>query len=180
MKNTISDSVMDLVDQIKELQIDSTDVPKFTVPYWPKGLLINGYLGKRDYRVPTLRESGMLSWKVGRNKISFLVDVKGAIRFDFHGPFKGWRSFPVFDIELCPGSYYGRVPYHKLIYWACSDHDKNTSRLGALVLFDQFKLEILAKVLSEIKGSNHNDIAGMIQKAFEPFVPFAVADMLSQ
>ena len=178
MKNAIYDSVTDLVDQIKELQIDSTDVPKFTVPYWPKGLLINGYLGKRDYRVPTLRESGLLSWKVGRNKISFLVDVKGAIRFDFQGPFKGWRSFPVFDRELCHGDF--GTTYHKPVYWACSDHDKNTSRLGALVLFDQFKLEILAKVLSEIRGSNHNDIAGMIQKAFEPFVPFAVADMLSQ
>ena len=69
--------------------------------------------------------------------------------------------------------------YHRPVYWACSDHDKNTSRLGALMLFNQFKGEILSKVMTEFKNSIHNDIAGTIQKAFEPFVPFAVADLLS-
>lgn len=180
MKQTTlaSADAMDLLSQMKSLEIKNTDIPKFTMPYWPKGVLVNGYLGKRGYRAPSLQDSGLLSWQTGRHKISFLVDVKGAIRFDFHGRFKGLRDFPVFDRELCHGAY-GHI-YHEPVYWACSDHDKNTSRLGALILFDQFKTEVLLKVLAEIKNSSHNDVAGMITKAFEPFVPFAVADMLSE
>lgn len=169
---------MDLLSQMKGLEIKNTDVPKFTMPYWPKGVLINGYLGKRDYRVPSLQDNGLLSWHTGRHEISFLVDVKGAIRFDFLGAFKRFRDFPVFDRELCHGEY--GSTYHRPVYWACSDHDKSTSRLGALILFDQFKTEVLLKVLAEVKSSSHNDVAGMITKAFEPFVPFAVADLLSE
>lgn len=174
----VSTDAMDLLNQMKDLEIKNTDVPKFTMPYWPKGVLINGYLGKKDYRAPSLQDNGLLSWQIGRHKISFLVDVKGAIRFDFLGSFKRFRDFPVFDRELCHGDY--GSTYHRPVYWACSDHDKNTSRLGALILFNQFKTEVLLKVLAEIKSSSHNDVAGMITKAFEPFVPFAVADMLSE
>lgn len=171
-------NAMDLLDQIRELEIKDVDIPKFTMPYWPKGVLIHGYLGKRDYRVPALQRNGLLSWSTGRQKISFLINVKGAIRFDFIGMVKGFRNFPVFDKEICYGNY-GRS-YYRPAYWACSDHDQNISRLGALILFDQFKDEVLFKVLEEIKNSNHNDVAHMIKKTFEPFVPFAVADMLSK
>ena len=178
-QNTLASSdPMDLLNQMKGLEIKDTNIPKFTMPYWPQGVLISGYLGRRDYNVPSLQNSGLLSWNEGKHKISFLVDVKGAIRFDFHGSFKKLRDFPVFDRELCHGEY--ESTYHRPVYWACSDHDKNTSRLGALILFDQFKSEILLKVLAEFKNSSHNDIAGVINKAFDPFVPFAAADILSE
>lgn len=173
-----STNAMDLINQIRGLEIKDIHVPKFTMPYWPKGVSINGYLGKRDYRAPSLQDNGLLSWKTGRHKISFMVDVKGAIRFDFIGSFKGFRDFPVFYKELCYGGY--GSTNERRAYWACSDHDINTSRLGALILFDQFKTDVLLKVLKEIKNSNHNEVAGVITKAFEPFVPFAVADMLSE
>lgn len=174
----VSGNAMDLLDRMRGLEIHNANIPKFTVPYWPKGVLISGYLGKRDYSVPSLQDSGLLSWQTGRHKISFLVDVKGAIRFDFHGPFKRLRDFPVFDRELCHGGYGSTC--HKPVYWACSDHDKNTSRIGALILFDKFKTEVLSKVLMEFKNSSHNDIAIMVEKAFDPFVPFATADLLSE
>jgi hypothetical protein len=40
----VSSDPMDLLNQMNGLEIKNTDIPKFTMPYWPKGVVINGYL----------------------------------------------------------------------------------------------------------------------------------------
>ena len=173
----LSNDLVGLLDSLKNEALKVIEVPKFRIPFWPKGLMCISDLGKRGYRVPSEDSNGLLSWKKGKHKISFVVGVDGEIRFEFRGMFKQWRKFPVFSSVQVSDGYRGY--YDSPVYQASSDHDSsNISRLGALELFDQFKVEILSLALETIRTSEHKEGAESVKKAFEPFVPFVVADML--
>jgi hypothetical protein len=121
--------------------------------------------------MPVLENNNLLGWRTGRHGISFRINDKGAIRFNFHGRF----GRPVFD------KIFSLHEYEYKIRWASSDYEKNLSRLATLILFDKFKVEVLAKILAELKSTVpvHNQVVDAVMKAFEPFIPFVVADQFS-
>ena len=163
-------SVRDFIEELGKVEIKQIEIPKFSIPNWPKDVVVQGHLGKRDYCVPIPDNNDLLGWRTGRHGISFGINGKGAIQFNFHGLF----GRPVFD--LIDYAY----PF-QYIYWVSSDYKKNLSRLATLVLLDRFKVEMLAKILSELRASVpvHNQVVDAVMKAFEPFIPFVVADQLS-
>jgi len=59
--------------------------------------------------------------------------------------------------------------------------DPNLIRLRALVLFHQFKDEIFTLIIQKLKADleGYNHVIEEVKRAFEPFVPFVVADALS-
>lgn len=81
---------------------------------------------------------------------------------------------PVFDKSVINDHY-------RWIHYVSSDYEKNLSRLTTLILFDKFKVEVLAKILAELKSavSIHNQVVDAVMKVFEPFIPFVVVDRLS-
>lgn len=161
-------------DAIKDLAIQDIEVPKFYIPNWPKNCTVNGDLGRRKYRVPAIQKNGLLAWKEGKCRVSFSIDKQGVIIFAFHGL---WGK-PVFDQETTYGDY--GTPRMVDVHWASSNHDKNISRLGALMLFNQFRSNIISMAISDINAQTHNDVVEQVKTAFEPFVPYAVADRLAE
>ena len=163
-------SVGDFAEELGKVEIKQMEIPKFSIPNWPKDVVVSGCLGKRDYCVPVLEKNELLGWQTGRHRISFYIKGNGAICFKFNGLF----GRPVFD-EICGDEYYERIR------WVSSDYGKNPSRLATLILFDKFKVEMLAKILAELKSTVpiHNQVVDAVMKAFEPFIPFVVADQLS-
>ena len=163
-------SVRDFAEELGKVEIKQVIIPVFLIPNWPKEVVLKGHLGRKDYCVPILDDNGLLTWKTGRHGISFRINEYGTITFSFHGFF----GKPVFGTESAFDGY-------KKIHWASSNHIKNSSRLATLVLFDRFKVEILTKILSDLKVSVpvHNQVVDAVTKAFEPFIPFVVADQLS-
>ncbi len=164
-------SVRDIAEELTRLEVEELEIPKFAIPNWPSGVVVSGNLGKRDYRVPVLQGNNLLQWKTGRHKISFWVTDKGVIGFRFHFSFGKRR--PTFDEKYGPESY-SRIRY------VTSDYEKNPSRLATVILFDQFKVDVLLKILPELKNNSqiHNQVIEEAKKAFEPFIPFVVLDQL--
>lgn len=165
-------SIRDIAEELTKLEVKELEIPKFAIPNWPPGVVVKGQLGKRDYRVPVLQGNNLLKWRTGRHKISFWVTDKGVIGFRFHFSFGSRR--PTFDKK------YGSEPYSRIRY-VSSDYKKNLSRLATVILFDQFKVDVLLRVLPELKNNSqiHNQVIEEVKKAFEPFVPFIVLDQLT-
>lgn len=163
-------SVKDFAEELGKVEIKKIEIPKFFIPNWPKGVVVSGHLGKKDYCVPVLESTNLLGWKTDRQGISFRINSNGAIVFKFHGMFRR----PVFDKQWDFESY-------SYIHWVSSDYKKNLSRLATLILFDKFKVEMLVKILALIESTVpvHNQVVDAVMKAFEPFIPFVVADQLS-
>ena len=165
-------SVRDIAEELTKLEIKELEIPKFAIPNWPPGVAVRGHLGKRDYRVLILQENNLLKWRTGRHKISFWVTDKGVIGFQFH--FSFGRRRPIFDEK------YG-IEASTPIHYVSSYYEKNLSRLATVILFDQFKYDILFRMLSELKNNSNinNQVIEEVKKAFEPFVPFVVLDQLA-
>jgi len=165
------ESIGGFAEELGKIEIKQIEIPKFSIPNWPKDIVARGLLGKRNYCVPALGNNNLPEWRTGRHKISFHINNKGAIKFDFHGLF----GRPVFDRK------FGFDSYDIVVGWASSDYEKNLSRLAALILFDRFKIEIFAKILAELKNTVpvHNQVVDAVTKVFELFIPFLVADQLS-
>lgn len=177
LTNLISMSLRDIAEELTKFEVKEVKVPIFNIPNWPKDFDISGQLGKRDYRVPVLHDSssGLLEWYISRNKISFRISKDGSIRFKFHGFNRPTFDYGHFFFSKEKKWYYGSR------HWASSDYEKNLSRLATVVLFDQFKVDILLRILPELKNSSqiHNQIAEEVKKTFEPFIPFIVLDKLT-
>lgn len=145
-------------ENLAELQIKEVEVPQnVKIPNWPKAA---GYvkikLGKKDYIYPTkAKETGMLHLIRKRHRVSFLIKEDGTFQVDFCG----------IGSPTCSGTF----------------ESNNLERVRALVLFHQFKEELLPKIIQKLKADlgNHNQVVAMVEKALEPFVPFLVADQLS-
>ena len=61
-----------------------------------------------------------------------------------------------------------------------SESGEDISRLQAVILFDQLKEVIFAKILQKLRGGvgQHNETIAMVEKAMQPFIPFLVAEEL--
>lgn len=169
-------SVGGIVEELIKLKLEGKEleIPKFVIPNWPSGVVVHGYLGRRDYRVPVLQENNLLKWRTGRHKISFRVTGEGVIGFCFH--FSFGRRRPVFDIQ------YGIEYFDQKIRYVSSDYYKNSSRIATVMLFDQFKVDVFLRVISELENNFliHNQVVEEVKKAFEPFMPFIVMDQLTK
>jgi len=145
-------------DALIELYIKEADIPEvIRIPHWPRGLrTVKIDLGLRDYLYPVLSESsGMFRIERRQHYIEFVVYHDGVFKFSFAG-----TKPPIFSR---------------------SDHKNEIDRVRTLILFRQFKDEICAKLLEVIQEDvgPHNEIAGMIEDALSPFIPYIVADDLS-
>lgn len=168
-------SVRDFAEELGKIEIKKIEIPKFSIPNWPKDVAVSGHLGKRDYCIPVQGSDNLLAWKTGRHRISFMIDSAGMITFKFAG-----IGRPKFyeKHEVCQ---YGGCGMD-LMPLCCSGNTENAlARITALILFDRFKVEVLAKILVELKSTVpvHNQVVDAVMKAFEPFIPFVVADQFS-
>lgn len=144
-------------ENLAELQIKAVEVPQnIKIPNWPEAAgKVEIKLGKRDCLYPVQTdETGMLRFVGKRYRLTFFVNQNGTFGF-LVGTF----------IQ----SYKNTNGYYSL------------NRIRAIVLFHQFKEELLPKVIQKLKADlgNHNQVVTMVEKAIEPFVPFLVADQLS-
>ena len=154
----------------EKLKSNRSRFPSSQFRIGPKILLREAFLAKGTTAYPLWEIT--ICWSgEGRHKISFHINNKGAIKFDFHGLF----GRPVFDRK------FGFDSYDIVVGWASSDYEENLSRPAALILFDRFKIEIFAKILAELKNTVpvHNQVVDAVTKVFELFIPFLVADQLS-
>jgi hypothetical protein len=145
------------MENLTELQIKAVEVPKgLKIPNWPKAAGdVRIKLGRRSCLYPIeISKSGMLRLATKRLRLTFCVKADGTFSF--------WSS----ALEA---------------YYNGSDDYGNLNRMRALVLFHQFKGEILLNILVKLKAGlgDHNQVVAMVEKALEPFVPFVVADQLS-
>ena len=150
--------VRDFTEELARLDIKDVEVPKnIKLPNWPRAAgEVKIKLGKRDYLYPTRAGlTGMLKFVKKRHWITFIVDTDGT--FQVH--FSGWRS-PI---------------------WSGSGDNQNLDRVIALILFHQFKDELFARVLQQLRHDlgSHAQVVELVRQAFEPFIPFVVMDQLS-
>ena len=99
--------------------------------------------------------TGMLRFVKKSHWITFIIRDDGT--FQVH--FRGWRR-PI---------------------WSGSHEDRNIERVKALILFQQFKDELFARILQQLRRDlkSHEQVVEMVRQAFEPFIPFVVMDQLS-
>ena len=151
-------------ENIVELQIKEVEVPtRIKIPNWPEAVSdIKIRLGKRDclYPIPT-NETGMLRLVRKRRRLTFFLRQNGTFGF-WVGP------AAIFDPDY-------------ISYISTDTGYPSLHRIQVLVLFHQFKQEIFLKIIQKLKADlgNHNQVIAMVEKAIEPFVPFLVADQLS-
>lgn len=151
-------SVRDIAEELTKLEIKEVEVPKnLKLPNWPLAVgELDVKLGKRDYVYPIKAEmTGMLRLVRKNHLIIFKILADGT--FQVH--FSGWRK-PM---------------------WSGSHEDQNLERVKALILFHQFKDELFARVLQQLRHDlgSHAQVAEMVRQAFEPFIPFVVLDQLT-
>lgn len=156
--NLSSMGIWDFTEELTKLEIKEIKVPtNLKLPNWPSAVdKLNVKLGKRNYVYPTKAEvTGMLRLVRKSHWITFKIFSNGA--FQVH--FSGWLS-PM---------------------WSGSHEDQNLERVRVLILFHQFKDELFARVLQQLRHDlgHHAQVAEMVRQAFEPFIPFVVMDQLS-
>jgi len=142
-----------------ELYIKETKIPEVVkIPHWPMALrTVKIDLGFRDYLYPVLSEtSGMFRVERRQHFVEFSVYRDGVFRFSFSG-----TKPPLFSR---------------------SDEKNEIDRIRALVLFRQFKDEICEKLLEVLKQdvAPHNETMTMLEDALAPFIPYIIADKMSQ
>ncbi|MBI2120714.1 MAG: hypothetical protein HYT94_03780 [Parcubacteria group bacterium] len=157
-------SVKNFAEALEGIEITAYEIPKFYMPNWPKGVKVEGNLGRRKCRFPRVQNMNLLEWKTEAGNLHFRIDTDGSIVFEF----KCSLIRIIFMDE-----------YTDLA--GMSDSSGSCKRAAAAVLFDLFKGEMFSITISKLRESAeiHNEVADKAMKAFEPFVPFAVADTLS-
>lgn len=151
-------SVRDIAEELTKLEIKEVEVPKnLKLPNWPLAAgELSVKLGKRDYVYPTKAEmTSMLRLVRKSHRITFKIRSNGT--FQVH--FSGWRR-PM---------------------WSGSHEDQNIERVKTLILFHQFKDELFARIMQQLRHDLgfHNQVVDMVRQAFEPFIPFVVLDQLT-
>lgn len=166
-------SVREFAKELEQLSIKETEIPKLVIPNWPKGFSAQINLGKRNYLYAmTTHKTGMLKLIRYRHKLFCQIGNdeqnkrNGIFSFSLKGLFK----------PMHPSGY-------SMNYYANngSNSDSNVERIRALLLFYQFKADIFSGALKQLKVDLpcHNRVADEIARAFEPFIPFIVADTLT-
>ena len=156
LTDLVPSNVRGFAEEITKLEIREIEVPKFYLPNWPKAageVVIK--LGKKDYVYPEKADqTGMLRLVNKRHQLQFTISSTST-RIDFGG-----FRHPV---------------------WSGSHEDQNFERIKALIMFHQFKDELFARIMQQLRHDLgfHNQVADMVRQAFEPFIPFVVLDQLT-
>ena len=164
-------------EEFSGIEFQDIYVPKFKIPNWPKGVGISLKLSKRPYHIP-VESDGKYLWYRNKHRLFVEITGEGFIRFQFLRAVLGLRP-----AQFC-GSYASNGYTVSWLdvghYWVDSGADDLPRRLPALMLFDQFKVNILLELVSKLKNDSaiHNQVVEEVKKAFEPFVPFVVMDQL--
>ena len=162
-------SIGRLAEDLAGIEVEKISIPKFGIPNWPKDVTVEFKLGKVAYTVPLCGDDGLLYLKTGTHRIFCRVNRNGSLYFHFSGFGK-----PAFGYQ---GTYDGGYTVREV-----SSHDEQPHyRVAALMLFEQFRSVIGFRAIAHLKAAvpQHNEIVHAAAKAFEPFVPFIVADQLS-
>ena len=144
-----------------EVEAKRLNIPKFGMPNWPSGRMIEGYLYARRITIPVRNRAGKLAWKKAWRNVHFRIQRDSEIWFWLHEVHKGTGIH-----EEC---------YHSR---STSDHE----RAGAVLLFERFKVEMLAQGLKSLREevAVNDQIVDEVERAFKPFIPHIVADELSR
>ena len=156
----------DLVERIKEIGLESIEVPNFHIESWPDVIgLLKISLGKRKCLI--VRESDKTElFKLVQKKhtLTCFISSSGSVAFDAHteDPYRffaseGWK-------------FYG--------YYTAGNSSLN--RAGALLLFHQFKEEICTKALQLVLdgAEGHQRVEDMAKEALKPFLPTLMLDRI--
>jgi len=145
-----------LLNELNEIETDDIFVPdNIKIPFWSE---VRGKmevdLGERDYYYPvTAVKSGLLKFDERTDRIVFVIEKDGT-----------------FDFKI------GRYQTSRGVF-----HSEKLGRAGTLLLFHQFKKEIFSGLVAQLKKDlpEHMRVLTIVNRAFEPFVSYTVADQLS-
>ena len=145
-----------LLNEINEIEVDDIHVPnKIRIPFWPEVCgKMEADLGERDFYYPVNgATSGLLRFEYRTDRIVFVVEMDGT-----------------FDFKI------GRYQTSRGVF-----HDEKIGRARTLLLFHQFKMEIFAKLIAQIKTDlpGHVQVLERVKRAFDPFLPYSIADIMS-
>lgn len=152
----------EFMENLASLDIQSVEVPCLYIPNWPKEAEIIIKLFKKEFMLPVRDKATNLfiQKKVKRNLI-FTIYKNGEMEFKFTKWYKdSWNIY---------GS-------------ANSNYNANEKRIIFLLILLQFQKEVFSKTIEAIslKMEEHNGIIEEAKKSLEPFMPFIVADALSE
>jgi hypothetical protein len=149
------------VEQVHELGIKDINISgELCIPNWPKSVgEVTIHLKRRTFFLPCEAKEcdGMLKLEIIKRRFNFTIKESGSFCFSEQPAFFRMTQ------DMRSNSY------------------RDLVRIQALVLFHQFKEEIFSKVLEKLNGNleNHNQTIALAEQALAPFVPFVVADELS-
>lgn len=155
--------VKKFIENLHGMKIGNVDIPTFFIPNWI-GIMMQVDLGRKKVFILKEKEkTGLFALESVKKRILVTVDKGGYIGIGFvHGAF---LSFFDFDDE-----------------WNYSHSGSSVTRLFTLILFQQLKEALFRKIIEQLNETKdeHNIAIAMARKAFEPFIPFLVADTLSK
>lgn len=175
------DTIDDFIKEIEFLDIKNITVPLFSIPNWPQNADVGFQLGEASIKKDFL----------GRDTNEPHYDFLDCMLISCDGP------AGLFKIEKHKSQVRVRIVKSGEIYFSVKHkngdkrsfrsfvHEKeaySSDRMQALFLFHQFKAIILTRAIEELrKGTEeHNTVSILIEKAFEPFIPYCVADILGK
>ena len=148
--------IRSFTEELTKLEIREVEIPKFYIPNWPEAAgSLDVNLGKRRFLFATeTPTTGLLMLVPKKKKLVFNFNQNGVIRAR------------IFSFNYCS--------------FTSNSYD-NIDRIQTLLLFQQFKDELFAAILRQLKTDirYHIQAAEMIKQAFEPFIPFVVMEQLS-
>ena len=76
------ESIGGFAEELGKIEIKQIEIPKFSIPNWPKDIVARGLLGKRNYCVPALGNNNLLEWRgQTQNLIPYKQQGGNKIRF---------------------------------------------------------------------------------------------------
>lgn len=161
-KKTI-EIISDFMENLASLDIQSVEVPYLYIPNWPKEVTIIIKLFKKKFMLPVKdKATNLFTQKKIRRNLTFTIYETGEMEFNFDR----W--------------------YEQGCHVYCSatrdNYSINEKRIIFLLILRQFQKEVFSKTIKAIslKMEEHNEIIEKAKKALEPFMPFIVADALSE
>lgn len=150
----------DFLEELSKIDIRNIDIPKFYIPNWPKEAFVDIPFGRKECLVLTAtNKTGLCKFvkRKTKRKSYLRINKDGGIEFAFHD----W------------GAYYDKYS---------SKSDDKLIRLRVLFLFNQFKEELIKEIITRLKNDAgvHNEVIKKAEEVFKPFIPYVVADKLSE
>lgn len=150
--------VFDLfLEELGGLEIPEVEIPDFRIPRWPKSAgTVTVNLGRRAYWFPEQSDnSSLLQLQRRITRVTFTILSDGTI---YVGLSPWWADSPV---ELYSTEHKGLR------------HPTKLERLQVLFLFQQFRGELLPRILRQLREDLpvHEAVEREAREALEPFLP---------